>query len=266
MNIYEYIAIDENEKPLDRIVTDGGMCAIFRTIACIGDSLSSGEFESLDENGNVGYHDMFEFSWGQHIARSCGSEVYNFSAGGMTASFYNECFAESRGYFNKDKAAQAYIIAMGVNDVLNQGQPIGTVEDIVIDDYNKNANTFAGNYARLIQRYKEIQPDGKFFLVTMPLDNDTSKNAQKKEVRDLLEKMCEVFDNCYLVDLYTYSPVHDKEFKNKYYMSNHLNPMGYVLTARMIESYIDYVIRHNPEDFKQVGFIGTPYCNVSVKK
>ncbi|MBQ8323477.1 MAG: hypothetical protein IJX91_05875 [Clostridia bacterium] len=47
MNVYEYMRVDENEKPLDRNVTDGGFCAIFRTIACIGDSLSSGELESV---------------------------------------------------------------------------------------------------------------------------------------------------------------------------------------------------------------------------
>ena len=35
---------DENEKPLDRLIDDGGFASIFRTIACIGDSLSSGEF------------------------------------------------------------------------------------------------------------------------------------------------------------------------------------------------------------------------------
>lgn len=38
-----------------------------------------------------------------------------------------------------------------------------------------------------------------------------------------------------------------------------MNPMGYMLTARMVESYIDYIIRHNAEDFKQIGFIGTPH-------
>ena len=35
----------ENEKPLENLVTDGGFTGIFRTIGCIGDSLSSGEFE-----------------------------------------------------------------------------------------------------------------------------------------------------------------------------------------------------------------------------
>ena len=43
---------NENEKPLDNIVSDGGYTAIFRTICCIGDSLSSGEFEADGGNGN----------------------------------------------------------------------------------------------------------------------------------------------------------------------------------------------------------------------
>jgi len=30
-------------------------------------------------------------------------------------------------------------------------------------------------------------------------------------------------------------------------------------------SYIDYIIRHNPDDFSQIGFIGTPYYNVTRK-
>ena len=41
----------------------------------------------------------------------------------------------------------------------------------------------------------------------------------------------------------------------------HMTPTGYVLMARMVESYIDYIIRKNPEDFNQVGLIGTDlYC------
>ena len=64
---------DENEKPLDRMVTDGGMCSIFRTIGCIGDSLSSGEFESYSPDGVTGYHDLYEDSWGQFIARAAKS-------------------------------------------------------------------------------------------------------------------------------------------------------------------------------------------------
>ena len=53
-NIFE----NENEKPLDTIPEDGGYTAIFRTIACVGDSLSFGEFEANNGNGGSSWHDM----------------------------------------------------------------------------------------------------------------------------------------------------------------------------------------------------------------
>ena len=40
--------VGENEKPLDKLVCDGGFCGIFRSITCVGDSLSSGEFEGTN--------------------------------------------------------------------------------------------------------------------------------------------------------------------------------------------------------------------------
>ncbi len=36
-----------------------------------------------------------------------------------------------------------------------------------------------------------------------------------------------------------------------------MNPMGYLFTAKIVGSYIDYIIRHNMNDFFDVGFIGT---------
>ena len=254
MNIYEYISVGENEKPLDRMVTAGGFCAIFRTIACIGDSLSSGEFESLKPDGTKRYHDFYEYSWGQFIGRACGSQVYNFSQGGMTAKEYIENFADKKGFWDRNKLAQAYIIALGVND-MNRGQELGCIKDINLDDYTKNAQTFAGYYGQIIQRIKQLQPRAKIFLVSMPRHGD-EKDEKRKAWRDLLDELTKLFSRTYLIDLYTYAPVNDEEYKAKFRLG-HMTPTGYVLTARMIESYIDYIIRKNPQDFNQVGFIGT---------
>lgn len=183
MDVNEYMNVKVGEKPLDRIVTDGGFCAIFRHIACIGDSLSSGEFESLDKDGNKGYHDFYEYSWGQYIARSAGCKVYNFSRGGMTAKTYVEDFAEQNGFWDKDKLCEAYIIALGVNDIIGGGMEIGSTKDIDVDDYQKNAESFAGYYARIIQRIKVMQPRAKFFLVSMPRYGDDA-DVKRKEHRD----------------------------------------------------------------------------------
>lgn len=248
----------ENEKPLDNLLIDGGYTAIFRTICCIGDSLASGEFEAAGSDGNSTYHDMFEYSWGQFIARMCGSKVYNFSRGGMTASEYCESFAQDNDFWNPEYASQAYIIALGVNDILGQNQEIGSIDDVDFNDWRNNKKNFAGYYAQIIQRLKVIQPRAKFFLMTMPDEgSNDSRIADKETHSTLLYDFAEKFDNTYVIDLLKYAPTYDDKFKEKFYMRGHLNPMGYLLTAKMTASYIDYIIRHNIDDFKEVGFIGT---------
>ena len=256
MNIQEFIA-KENEKPLDRIVSDGGFTSIFRTIACIGDSLASGEFESIKADGSHGWHDMYEYSWGQYIGRMCGSKVYNLSRGGMTAKEYCESFAENNGFWNPKYASQCYIIALGVND-MGKNPELGSIDDVDFSDYKNNKESFAGHYAQIIQRYKEIQPRAKFFLITAPNEGKyDAKIEAKKAHAVLLNDFAEKFDNTYVLDMLKYAPKHDEKYCEKFGLLGHANPMGYLLTAKMTASYIDYIIRHNMDDFKEVGFIGT---------
>lgn len=252
----EKLLWDENEKPLDRIVYDGGYARVFRTIGCIGDSLSSGEHESRDKDGNYGYHDYYEYSWGQYMARNAGINVFNFSKGGMTAKGFMESFGEKCGVWTSDKKCQAYILALGVNDMYTKQVELGEISDIDLEDSKNNKPTFAGYYGQIIQKLKTIEPDAKFFLVTLP---NGVENLSGDEHAALLKEMAKVFSNTYVIDLRTYSPVYDGEFKKKFFVGGHMNAAGYILTAQMITSYIDYIVRHNFADFSQVGFIGTPY-------
>ena len=259
----------EGELPLENLVTDGGFCGIFRTIACVGDSLASGEFEATNPDGTTSFNDFYDYSWGQYMARMGGFKCINMSRGGMTAQEYIESFAEAKGYYSPDLKAQAYIIALGVNDFFYK-QPLiekGSVKDICLEDYTKNAKTFIGYYGQIIQRYKEIQPDAKFFLVTQPYasDRDADRAEKSAKMRSAVFEMTEFFDNCYVIDLFEYAPDYNAEFRKQFFLGGHMNPMGYLFTARMFVSYIDYIIRHNPDDFKQVGFIGTGLKNTVAK-
>ena len=264
MDIKQFMAI-EGEKPLDHLVSDGGFCNIFRTIGCIGDSLSSGELESTCPQAGKGYHDFYEYSWGQYMAREAGIQVYNFSRGGMTAKEYCGSFADMKGFWDEDKLCQAYILALGVNDIINQGQELGTVSDINPENTYANAPTFAGYYGQIIQKLKTKQPKAKFFLMTMPKDENEENNKKKEAHAKLLYDMADLFDNTYVLDFYQYAPVYDAEFKKYFFLGGHMNPAGYALTAKMVMSYIDYLVRHNIEEFKQVGFIGKPYHNHTEK-
>ena len=248
---------NENEKPLDKLVDGYSHTSVFRTMAFVGDSLSSGEFETCDENGKHEYYDLFDYSWGQFIARKNGLRAYNFSRGGMTAKEYMESFAEEKGLWSPEKACQAYVIALGVNDIYNQNMEIGSIEDIDFQNLLNNKPSFAGYYARIIQRYKQISPDAKFFFVTFPNTNKPQREEQTQKMIKLLYSFTEYFDNSYVIDLYKYGPVYDEEFKKRFFMYTHMNPSGYILTAKMIDSYIDYIVRHNPDDFKTIGLVGT---------
>ena len=255
---------DENEKPLDRLLPSGGFASIFRTFAAVGDSLSSGEFERVNAEGKRSYHDFYDYSWGQFMARAIGSRCYNFSRGGMTAKEYCETFAKDRGFLDPEKKAQAYIIAMGVNDVsrmLEGKLEFGSAEDIDFENRENNKPTFIGYYAKIIQIYKEISPDAHFFLVTVP--RSISANKERSEYYDrhqkALEALCGLFESTHLIDLRTYAPYYDEDFRERFFLHGHMNPMGYILTAQMISSYIDYIVRHDMKAFRGAGFIASEF-------
>lgn len=125
MDLRFYLENNENEKPLDTIPPCGGLSAIFRRIGCVGDSLSSGEFETRDPKGTPGFHDLYDFSWGQFIARDTGATVFNFSKGGMTAHDFTEFFSHEVGFEDKAKRCSAYIVALGSNDLFMEKREMG---------------------------------------------------------------------------------------------------------------------------------------------
>lgn len=260
---------DESEQPLEDFVTDGGLVGIFRTIGFIGDSLSSGEFQSRDAENKPGYHDMYEYSWGQYIAREAGLKAYNFSKGGMTAKVFIDSFAETKGFYDYDKKCQAYVIAMGVNDItraLKGELPFGEVSDFNKDEPEKSANTSLAYYGRIISEIKRIQPKARIFLLTHPREDSAPDRAEyRKKHREALYKFAEMFEFTYVMDIEKYGPDYDAEFKKFFFLDGHMNAAGYLFTAKIVMSYIDYIIRHNMDDFMQVPFIGTPFKNVNYK-
>lgn len=247
-------------NPLENLLSDGGYCSIFRRIGCIGDSLASGEMESK-MNGVPGYHDYYEYSWGQYMARACGSTAINFSCGGLTANGFLARINEDRfNILESSKKCQAYIIALGCNDItkiiMNQ-LTMGTIADVHPDAPEENSATFAGQMGRILSYVKQAERKARIFLVTIPRKgNETVRTPLEEEHAALMHELAALFPFTYVIDLRKYAPVYDEAFKKMYFLGGHLNPMGYLLTAKMFITYIDFIIRSKPEEFAQVGFIG----------
>ena len=257
MDIKEFIG-RESERPLERIIEGGGFVSTFPKIAVIGDSIASGELQINKPSGEHLYFDFYEYSWGHFIGKQTGSDVQVFARGGMTAKAYRESFGNLRGCWKREYAANAYIIALGVNDLLNGNTPIGDVSDINTEDYTKNADTFIGNYAYIIQRYKEIQPGAKFFLLTIPKSSDRGEARKEKteKMREAIYALHDFFGDTFVVDLYEYAPDFDEEFRKNFFLFGHMSPMGYRLISMLVVSYIDYIMRHNIDSFRNMGFMG----------
>lgn len=100
-----------------------------------------------------------------------------------------------------------------------------------------------------------MQPKAKIFVLTDPLSavEAAGYNAAVREISTM-------FDNVYLVDLFTYgSALYSSGFLVQQKRGGHFNAVGYYLCALIIATYIDWIMKKYPEEFREVEFIGTDY-------
>lgn len=226
--------------------------ASFLKIGCIGDSLASGESIYKKADGSNGYVDIYEHSWGQFLARRYGIECINFSTGGLTTRTW---LTHSRGWSlaqKEENLCNAYIIGLGQNDIGKLGTSyLGTINDIDLNNYENNADTYYGNYGKIIQLIKTLQPKAKFFLLTDPVV--TGFNNAIAEIANTIP-------NCYLIDLTAYSDLYKSGgYLHKNNRGGHYNSVAYNYMGKLIGEEISKYMYNNPDEFNQIEFIGTDY-------
>lgn len=243
-------------SPLAKINLYPGFAAIFDDWGFVGDSLSSGNHNIVLPDGTQTNADFPKYSWGQYMCRVTGAQGVNFSFGGATT----KTWIERAWQECKSNPKKAYMIALGCNDSVSSDIPAGNINTDIgsynsATDTDTNANTFAGYYAGIIQRLKSIQPKAKIFLVTLPKGDREYANRYN----DVIRGMRNIFSNVFIVDLWEYATEVNGEWASRYRMAYHLNTLGYVYTAYEIMTYLDWIVRNNPSEFKDVALIGTSY-------
>ena len=242
------------EQPLDSFVDGGGLTTIFKTISVIGDSFASGTLEDCQPIKTF-TQEIKDYSWPQFLARTTGNTVHNFTKSGLTAKDYCSHIATNFDFWKSEYTSDAYYIALGYNDLFIYGHEIGNVStDVDVLDYTNNEQTFAGCLGQIISKYKELNNNAVFFLVTMPVETtDEYRATLKAEHSKVLYDLADAFTNTYIIDLYKYAPKFDENFTENYFVGGHLSTSGYLLTSKLITSYTDYIIRHNTDAFRNLG-------------
>lgn len=288
----------EDDKPLAKINQGFSMASIFKTWGFIGDSLASGETQAT-YNGTTYYIDNYEYSWGQRMCKLLGVEGYNYSFGGMTAKMWMEdaeipssdrnILIYKDGTKVCDSAIQtvdgntvrfrtvssltekdAYIIALGVNDIFSKASQYSGLGNF--DAIGSGQNTVCRYYADIVKTIKEISPRAHVFIVTVPYfsgRDDSKIDNLNTQLRRLPSKAINwnlpyASTTIHVIDLAAYLDFKNNSTDSKYFLNGnttngHFTAAGYEYMAHVFMAYIDWIIRKNPRDFKDVALIGTSY-------
>lgn len=254
------------ELPCANIIRDGGFCKIFKTIGVVGDSLSSGSMHDPASGASTGGEDetvvdKIWYSWIQQMARYTGSTAYNFSMGGLSAhtirySLTNQNVQQIIADLeDPNKKCNAYFIALGHNDkTIITKYPdeysLGTIADIDISNSENNADTYYGNIGWVISKIISLAPGAKIFLITM---KGESTFGVLNEALRMIPNLFNTSGNrtVYLLDMSTYAPKKDSTWE---YLNGHGSPQGYLNYSWQVSSYVDWYIRHYPNEFKLTAF------------
>ena len=137
--------------------------SLFQKVGVVGDSYASGE---LAFDGQ--YVDHYEISWLQILARKDGFIGTNFSKGGMSTCTWltnPKCMPLMQSSDEQD----LYILALGINDEALGTSYIGSEADI-----DSGADTFYGNYGKIIKAIQTKAPQAKLVIATIADSSDTA--------------------------------------------------------------------------------------------
>ena len=158
-----YFSVSANITKPVTIMVDGSAevsrffdLALFSKFGVVGDSFASGMLYFNEE-----YVDNYAISWGQILARKKGTVCTNYSAGGLNTRTW---LTHERGLasLQSKPAEDIYFLALGINDYGKLGESyIGTPNDI-----ESQADTFYGNYGKIIEQIKAHAPNAKLVMFT----------------------------------------------------------------------------------------------------
>ena len=183
--IYDSITVDSiisDVKKHDTLIDFG----FIQNFAVIGDSYASGEIYVADSS-NIGYKvsDYYEKSWGQILARKYGSKCINMSVGGLTTRTWLTN-AKGLSLLQSSDPQELYLCALGHNDEANSGYGINYLGSKA--DITSKADTFYGNYAKIIENIQSKSPKAKIILMTVAYTYDSVEDSFNEAIKELAQQ------------------------------------------------------------------------------
>lgn len=203
----------------------------FGSIGAIGDSYTAGSIVKADNS----WVDMPNQSYIAVMGKRAGVQWSNYGMGGTNTRTY---ITNKLPAVLSADANDLYFLALGINDSSLGLSYIGSISDIHDDDYTQNADTFYGNYGKIIAQVKAHAPNARFCMVKIPI-----YVALRKELNVAIEAIANHYGFACI------DPMDDPYFySNTFYsrVSNHPSCIGYAGMALAYERLLSKAIEKNP--------------------
>lgn len=217
----------------------------FVKVGVIGDSLASGA-----SNYAGGTEDRPAYSWGKYIEREHGIPVTLFSKGGAsTRSWLSSDWGKAA--MESAEPCDCYIIGLGVNDKYALGSDyLGAFADIAVGSEDGNADTFYGNYSKIIAALVAKSPRCKIFCLTMPSTQDAPASTFNVAIRDVAD----MYTNAHLIDLEGDDYYGGSEYTALWNVA-HSTAAGYKAMADHLWKRLNAYMRDNLSEFTEIQWI-----------
>lgn len=236
--LIESIKVEKKVEYLT-LLTGFGM---FQSIAGIGDSYTEGDMVKQDGT----WITKTGINYLSTIGKRNGVTVKNYGSGGATSKTYQERPAFTQ-YALVESPSDLYIFALGQNDV-NMATTKGTVADIHDEDYTQNADTFCGNYGKVIQQIKNHAPNAKFVIVGSWVKGNASNGLPYQSYNDAIKAIADHYGIPY-IDPFD-DPFFESDLYNNNMSSGHPVAMGYIGMGIAMERLFSKCVNENQAYFK----------------
>ena len=227
--------------------------AMFGKFGVIGDSYASGVLENYDDKNGDRFAtltpEMAEnLSWATMLARKWGTSMLHLAKGGLSTRTW---LTDDQGLkkLNDSDPQDIYYLCLGINDYYGLGDSYLGIES----DIESGADSFYGNYGKIIKAIKTKAPLAKIIMFGIAITPGDSHDRQQR-FSDAQQKIAKHFNIPFI------SENDDELFSSDYYMKNmgsgHPSSYLYGAMAEAFERLIQKTIYRNRDYFYSYGWNG----------
>lgn len=227
--------------------------AMFGKFGVVGDSYASGVLEDYshfnkDVVASMTPEMIDNLSWPTMLARKWGTSMLHLAKGGLSTRTW---LTDDQGLkkLNESDPQDIYYLCLGINDYFGLGDSYLGIES----DMESGADTFYGNYGKIIKAIKKKAPLAKIIMFGITI-TPGEKQARQQSFSDAQQKIAAHFGIPFI------SQNDDDLFDSSYYSNNlgsgHPSSYLYGAIAEAYERLIQKVVYRNRDYFYSYGWNG----------